>query len=334
MPLHIIREDITKISCDAIVNPTNQKLDGSGSLDSLIHKKAGTEIDKDCKEIGICEPGSAVITKGYNLPSIYVIHTVGPAWIDGKHNEENILKSCYKNSLKLAKKYNCKSIAFPIISSGTYQYPKEKSFNVAVSTIQEFLLKNEIDEIDIYLVVFNKEITYISKKLFGEIKEYIDDHYTNELEYAYESISLNRSTRDMYSAPLTPMPKASKKKLSINDIINDLDVSFSEKLIMLIDEKGMKDSECYKKANVDRKLFNKIKNNPGYHPKKETVIAFAIALELNLKDTQDLLNKAGYTLSDSYKFDLIVKYFIENKMYDIMLINEALFSFDQKLLSN
>lgn len=331
MPLHIIREDITKLNCDAIVNPTNSKLDGSGSLDALIHKLAGLQLDKACNEIGRCDPGDAVITKGFNLSSKFIIHTVGPVWVDGFHNENITLKSCYQKALELAVKYNCKNIAFPIISAGTYNYQKEECFNIAVKTIQDFLLKNELD---VFLVVYNKEVTYISKKLFGDIKEYIDDHYIVENEFLYETRNYVESRKSVCLAPSMPLPNVAKKKIRINDIINNLDVSFSEKLIMLIDEKGLKDSDCYKKANIDRKLFNKIKNNSDYHPRKETVISFAIALELNLKETQDLLDKAGYTLSNSYKFDVIIKYFIENKIYDIMIINEALYSFDQRLLNN
>lgn len=316
MPIHVIREDITKIKCDAIVNPTNNHLDGSGSIDAKIHKLAGHELKEECRKIGYCKTGEAVLTRGYQLLSKYVIHTVGPIWIDGLHNEAALLESCYRNCLEIAKAKKCKSMAFPIISSGTFKFPKEEAFRIAVQTINQFM---DSYEMDVYLVVFNKEITYISKQLFKDVKEYIDDHY--EAEEAYYSRRNH-----------IPFEKCISFESSIHNLDDLLDISFSEELIRLIDSKGMKDSDCYKKANIDRKLFNKIKNNPDYHPKKETVICFALALELNMKQTQDLLSKAGYTLSNSYKFDVIIQYFINKKIYDIMLINETLYSFDQKLL--
>ena len=166
MPIHVIREDITKIKCDAIVNPTNNDLDGSGSIDAKIHKLAGHELKEECRKIGYCKTGEAVLTRGYQLLSKYVIHTVGPIWIDGLHNEAALLESCYRNCLEIAKAKKCKSMAFPIISSGTFKFPKEEAFRIAVQTINQFM---DSYEMDVYLVVFNKEITYISKQLFKDV---------------------------------------------------------------------------------------------------------------------------------------------------------------------
>lgn len=332
MPIQIIREDITKMKCDAIVNPTDEEMIGSGGVDGLIHKVAGPRLKEEFIQSGGCQVGKAKITKGFLLPSTYIIHTVGPIYIDGKHNEKSLLESCYKECLKLAVENNCKSIAFPLISTGTYRYPKEEAFNIAIQTIQNFLLNHEMN---IFIVVYDKKAVSISKKIFTNVLEYIDDHYVEMYEASY-----NRNVRYQPKLIFSKQEDISNKKscdiydetISLNEKIFELDESFSESLIRMIDERNMKDSDCYKKANIDRKLFNKIKNNSNYHPKKETAIAFAIALELNLEDTLSFLSKAGYTLSNSYKFDVIIKYFIQNKIYDVMLINETLFTFDQKLL--
>lgn len=327
MTIHIIREDITKIRCDVIINPTNQNLTGEGSLDNKIHKLAGEELDKECKKISNCEIGQAILTKGYNLKSKYIIHTVGPKWIDGKSDEESKLRSCYKSCLQIIKDKELKSAAFPIISSGTYNYPKEKAFKIAVEEIQNFL---KFYEMDVYIVVFDIQTTYISKKLFDDVKEYIDDNYTKQEEFYYQ-----RKLRTIHKPKIRYDAQIYNENIcEVDDIEIKLDESFSESLIQLIDERGLKDSECYKKANVDRKLFNKIKNNKNYHPRKETAISLALALELDLIETNELLSKAGYILTNSFMFDVIIQYFIKNKIYDIMLINETLYSFDQKLLSN
>lgn len=325
MPIHIIREDITKLQCDVIVNATNEDLLGSGGVDGAIHKAAGPLLMKECQSLGKCEVGHIKVTGAYNLNAKYIIHTVGPQWIDGTHNEEELLKSCYLESLKSALQLECESIAFPLISSGSYQFPKEKAFQIAVQTIQDFLLQYNLE---VYLIVFDKKATYISKQLFTNVQEYIDDHYVEEKEFIF---SRNRPT--FYDEETTIL-YAPQNLSSLEDDLTKLDQSFSEALIHLIDIKQMSDSEVYKKANIDRKLFNKIKNNTDYHPKKETVLSFAIALELDINETEDLLNKAGYSLSNSFKFDVIIQYFIKNRIYDILLINETLYEFDQKLLSH
>lgn len=323
MPLQIIRNDITKIKVDVIVNAANPQLKMGGGVCGAIFKAAGAvELQAECDLIGGCKTGDAVITKGYNLPAKYIIHTVGPIWNGGDKNEEEYLKSCYLNSLKLAQEYKLESIAFPLISSGIYGYPKEKAFKVAVSAIQDFLLENEMM---VYLIVFDKKAVELSEKLFKSIEKYIDDNYVDELfdisrEIREEEIKLNY----MLS------PKASKR--SLEDVVAQLDETFSEMLLRLIDEKGKTDVETYKKANIDRKLFSKIRSDKFYRPKKSTALAFAISLELNIDETKDLLAKAGYALSHSNKFDIIVEYFIEEGIYDIFEINEALFAFDQNLL--
>jgi O-acetyl-ADP-ribose deacetylase len=329
MPLEIVRNDLTKMEVDVIVNAANSALQMGGGVCGAIFNAAGaTELQAACDEIGGCPVGDAVMTDGFQLPAKNIIHTVGPIWKGGNANEETLLRNCYKNSLALAVAEGYGSIAFPLISSGIYGYPREQAFQVAMSTISEFLLEHDIY---VYLVVFNQKAFGISKKLFTSIEEYIDAHYVDEHEVTY---SRNRRQLDeeilREAAPYPIEMPVSKRNLE--DVLAQMDESFSESLLRLIDEKGMTDAATYRKANIDRRLFSKIRNAVDYTPLKKTVIAFAIALELNLDETIDLLAKAGYTLSQSYKFDLIIGYFIEEEVYNIHEINEVLFSFDQVLL--
>ncbi|KRQ88048.1 O-acetyl-ADP-ribose deacetylase [Caloramator mitchellensis] len=333
MPLEIIRNDITKVYADAIVNAANSSLLGGGGVDGAIHRAAGPELLEECRNLGGCETGQAKITKGYKLPAKYVIHTVGPVWQGGKNNEEMLLADCYKNSLALAKEYKLESIAFPLISTGAYGYPKDKALKIAISVIGDFLLNNDMT---VYLVVYDKSAFVMSEKLFSSIKQYIDDKYIEEQPFNRRYL-----IEEMHQASYSMEPEFQtaeesiinkKKKRSLDDAIKHLDETFSQMLLRLIDEKGMTETETYKKANIDRKLFSKIRNDVNYKPSKPTAIAFAIALKLNLDETKNLLLKAGYALSNSNKFDIIIQYFIEEENYNIFEINEALFAFGQNLL--
>lgn len=358
MPLKLIRNDITKMEVDAIVNAANNSLLGGGGVDGAIHTAAGPELLAECKTLGGCKTGEAKITGAYNLPCKYVIHTVGPRWFGGIRKEKELLESCYKNSLQLAKEYNCESIAFPLIASGVYGYPKDQALKVAMDVISDFLLENEMM---VYIVIFDKKAYQISEKLFADIAEYIDDHYVDEhtdyrrerrrmeaprsfqkdtcwddldearYEYGESTVLSESMPLPCEEKAITPQIRAPK---NLDDIIIELDESFSEMLLRKIDEKGMKDSECYKKANIDRKLFSKIRTDVHYKPSKTTVIAFAIALELPLWETEEMLRKAGFALSHSNKFDVIIEYFIKKGNYNIFEINEALFAFDQSLLGS
>ena len=357
MPLQIIRNDITKVQCDAIVNAAKSTLLGGGGVDGAIHKAAGKSLLFECMKLGGCKVGQAKITKGYNLPCKYVIHTVGPKWKGGNNGERELLENCYKNSLALAKENHCESVAFPLISSGVYGYPMHEAFKIAVDTVSEFLMNNDML---VYIVVYNKNALAVSSKLFTDIAQYIDDHYVAK----HSSYDSRRSTYCRESTLLHPSEFWLEEKqccesdnvswddisnrtgtlfdtqslddtLDLGDIIkNALDESFSEMLLRLIDERGMKDSTCYKKANIDKRLFSKIRSNPDYKPSKSTVLAFCIALELSLAETNEMLMKAGFALSHSNKFDIIVEYFIKQNNYNIFEINEALFAFDQSLLGS
>lgn len=332
MPLKIVRNDITKMMVDAIVNAANESLLGGGGADGAIHRAAGKELLSECRTLGGCKTGEAKITGGYNLPAKYVIHTVGPVYKDGKHGEKTLLESCYRESLSLAKNHGCETIAFPLISSGVYGYPKDKALKVAVDVISDFLLENEMT---VYIVIFDKAAYGISEKLFLDITEYIDDNYVAlHTDYYRESIPMCAPFSAAADSIDTPIRKSKKKffKDDLNKRMKQIDESFSQMLLRKIDEKGMTDAQCYKKANIDRKLFSKIRSDIHYKPSKPTAIAFAISLELSLEETEDMLRKAGFALSHSNKFDIIIEYFISNGNYNIFEINEALFAFDQVLL--
>ena len=328
MPLEIVRNDITKMAVDAIVNAANETLLGGGGVDGCIHRAAGPELLAECRTLGGCKTGDAKITGAYRLPCRYIIHAVGPVWNGGKYGEREQLASCYRTSLALAKEHGCETVAFPLISSGIFGYPKDQALRVAVDTIGEFLLHNDMT---VYIVIFSRTAYQISNKLFADIAEYVDDHYvdahTDSQRERLRRMSVLESRTLSADAAAAPMAVG-----GLDSLLEHLDAGFSETLLKLIDRSGKKDSEIYKKANVDRKLFSKIRNNPGYKPSKPTAVAFAIALELSLPETRDLIARAGYALSPSSKFDVIIEYFIRQKKYDIFEINEALFAFDQSLL--
>lgn len=354
MPFNIITGDITKVTADAIVNAANSSLLGGGGVDGAIHRAAGSGLLAECRTLGGCKTGEAKITGGYDLPSKHVIHTVGPVWQDGTNGERELLYSCYKSSLELAKQNGCESVAFPLISSGIYGYPKDKALQVAVSAIEEFLADNDMD---VTLVLFSKSAFHIDGRLFEGINDYLGRNLPKPVSPPKKH-GLFGALRGKSAAPLGSVRQESNDEIceeaaqvfdmaaqpmvmkscraepaqSLDDFLKSRDESFSQLLLRLIDESGMTDVQAYRKANIDRKLFSKIRSDVNYKPKKQTALAFAIALQLDLEQTQDLLAKAGYKLSDSLKGDLIVKYFILNGQYDIFVINQALFAFDQSLI--
>ena len=339
MPIKMIRQDITKIKCDAIVNPTDVHYSHGGGVDAAIHEAAGEALYRACMEQGLLAVGKSVITPAFALPCKHVIHTVGPRYQDGAQGEEALLRACYRESLKLGAANKCKSIAFPLIASGRFGFPKDQVLKIALDEISTFLLTSEML---VYVVVYDKTAYSISEKLFSDIVDYIDDNYNTEgwLDNSCSTISK--------SIAMPPMAQGRRRKSDadfevceskamlseegLDDILKKLDESFSQMLLRKIDEKGMTDAECYKKANVDRKLFSKIRSNVNYKPSKTTVIAFAIALELSLDETEDMLRKAGFALSHSNKFDVIIEYFITHGTYNIFEINEVLYQFDQSTL--
>lgn len=360
MPLQIVRQDITKMNVDAIVNPSNTKLIPGGGTDLAIHTAAGSKLQKACNKLGGCNYGEAKITKAYNLPCQNVIHTAGPVWVDGQHNEANILELCYYNCMKLAVENKMSSVAFPLISSGSFGFPKDSVLKIAVKIITQFIMEYDID---VYIVVYDKNAFSLSEKLFTDVRSYIDDNYVDEHRFmrnfrrsaeremfpieesaCLETITGATEYSDCdYSLAIEPCDEApaafipqqmQAKSLGLDDMIKQIDESFSQMLLRKITEKNMTDAQCYKKANIDRKLFSKIRSNVHYRPRKSTALAFAVALELSLDETNELLMKAGFALSHSDIFDIIVEYFIKNKNYNVFEINEVLFQYDQNLLGS
>jgi len=346
MPLQLVRNDITLMQVDAIVNAANKKLaDGSG-VNGAIHRAAGPQLLQECLTLGGCRTGEAKLTRGYNLPCRYVIHTVGPVWRGGWFGERNKLASCYWQSLELAYRQGCRSIAFPLISSGVFGYPKDQAMKVAMETISAFLLDCS-EDLMVYLVIFGSETVRIGQKLFDDIRQYIDDTYVEEhTDFRRENMRMRQAEEDWYaeasfadtmefSAASAPgvyeeaCACAPFEPASLEDALEMIDESFSEMVLRKIREKGMKNAECYRKANLDRKHFSKISNDIHYKPKKTTALALAIALELDLNETQELLMKAGLAISHSDRFDIIVEYFIKKGRYNIYEINEVLFEYDQ-----
>ena len=379
MPLTIIRNDITKLDVDAIVNAANTQLQMGGGVCGAIFSAAGVDkLQAACDKLAPIRTGEAAITKGFGLSAKYIIHTAGPVYRDGKSNEEALLRSCYLIALKLAKKHGCKSIAFPLISSGIYGYPKDEALSVATNTISEWLME---DDMDVSLVVFDKAAFSLSQELLGEVKAFIDENYVDErnlrfsrersrpwvdrdayeaterpialfveeeLQARTESLKIDEAAKIFDTAALPEVlerkpptiaptsaqiaPKISHKEKKLDDVVGRLDEPFSLTLLRLIDAKGKTDVEVYKRANLDRKLFSKIRTGKGYMPSNKTAVALAVSLELTLSETRDLLERAGFALSRSVVFDVIIEYFITRKRYDIFEINNVLFEYDQPLL--
>ena len=385
MPFQIIRNDITKVKADAIVNTANPDPVFSSGTDGAIYRAAGKEkLLAERRKIGRIPVGGAALTPAFGLNAEYIIHTVGPVWQGGGHGEADAVRCCYRNSLRLAREHGCGSIAFPLISTGTYGFPKEEALRIALAEIGGFLEK---EEMLVLLVVFDSESFGLSEKLFTEIDSYIDEHYVAD-RTAEEYGAVCAGTADSLKIPMPPFgqqrgaggrgrpvpsagqrekepkppaaqfaaaagvarisaeehsrikppglfqkkKKSQMRERSLEDVVAQLGETFQQRLFRLIDERSLTDVEVYKKANLDRKLFSKIRCNADYRPKKITAVALAVALELSLDETKDLLSRAEMALSPSSKFDLIITYFLEREVYDVYTINVALFQHGQPLL--
>lgn len=363
MPFTIVRQDITRMNVDAIVNAANTALQMGGGVCGAIFRAAGEkQMTAACQKLGSIRTGEAVMTPGFGLPAKYVIHTAGPVYSDGNQGEEVLLAASYENSMKLAIENDLESIAFPLISSGIYGYPKREALAVAQRAISDFLSEHDLD---VYLALFDKTSFAISEALLGDVQSFIDEHYVYQREETRQMLDVEqRALREARqpraettSAVLPLRDKDSFKQgapVSLDETceplelfvaetapnhalkqwIENRDISFAQKLFVLIDERGKTDAEVYRRANVDRKVFSKIRGDSNYTPRKQTILALAIALELSLDETEDLLRRAGHALSPSRVFDLIVQFFIINKRYDIYEINNVLFQYDQVLLGS
>lgn len=335
MPFTIVRQDITKMKVDAVVNAANTRLQMGGGVCGAIFRAAGAEkLRAACDKLAPIETGGAAVTPGFALPARYIIHAAGPvysAW--DRENCRERLRSAYLESLRLAEERRCASVAFPLISSGIFGYPKDEALEVARQAIQAFLRDHDMD---VYLAVFDKSSFLIGEALLGRVESYIDQNYVDAHRDNGRTLLLTEmNAMRRAAAPFAPMAApmaAAMPPRDLDDLMKNLDEPFSDALLRLIDRKGRTDVEVYKRANLDRKLFSKIRTGRGYTPKKPTILALAVALELDLDETDALLERAGYALSHASKFDVIVEYFIVNRQYDIFTINEVLFAYDQPLL--
>lgn len=343
MPLLLVRNDITRMSVDAIVNAANPSLLGGGGVDGAIHRAAGPELLAACRTLGGCQTGEAKLTGAYRLNAKYVIHTVGPIWRGGENGEEHLLRSCYRRSLELAVEHGCETVAFPLISSGVYGYPKADALRVATDAIAAFL---EDHDLTVYLVLFDKAAFLLGGE-HDDVQSFIDDAYAEkELKKPRDQQSARWAREPREEALYAPsireeasvcgaaLPDATAPKADLEGMLKTLDEGFSKTLLRLIDEKGLTDVQCYKRANISRKLFSKIRSDPQYRPSKTTAVALALALELTLPETQQLLSRAGFTLSRSYLADIIIEYCIREKRYNVLDVNLLLFKYDQPLLGS
>lgn len=382
MPFTIIRNDITRMAVDAIVNSAAPHLLGGGGADGAIHRAAGPELREACRRLGGCRQGEIKVTEGFQLPCRYVFHTVGPVWLGGGFGEEKKLRRCYRNAMEKALEMELETIAFPLISGGLFGFPQERALCAAMDEVRDFVLKHDLM---VYLVVYSPEAFRISARLEADIRQYIDDAYVSEraeqicnrpdrllaarrevfadvdycaepdeaydweelsppgmaaLEPAAPEASVMEERCIVCQSAAFPCPQVTapldeeEQNAVLKELLRQRDESFTERLLRLIDESGLTDPECYRRANVDRRLFSKIRNNPHYQPTKQTALAFAIALRLDRAATDELLRSAGLALTGSSHFDLIVDYFIRRGNYDMMQINQALYSFDLPLLGN
>ena len=340
MPFLMIRNDITKVAADAIVNPANRNLlQGSGTSRAIYQAAGEQELTAACEAIGHCELGRAVCTPAFALPAKYIFHAVCPAWHGGFFGEAKQLASAYHSALELAAEYHCESVAFPLLSSGNYGYPKEQAFRIAVDTITQYVMEHDMT---VYLVLYDRHSLAVSRKLFASVEEYIDDHYVAQNDESYEFDRRRRESAErrrrleeeaapILREPIRPLqtPMAAR---SLESLMDNLGESFTTRLLRLIDERGLKDSTVYKQSNISRQHFSKIQCNRDYNPKKKTVLAFAVGLHLSEDETIDLLKSAGYAFSDGSKRDWIVRYCLEQKIYNINQVNTLLFEYDQEQL--
>lgn len=383
MPFTIVRNDITRMQVDVVVNSTSPRLSDLGGADGALHRAAGPELAAACRARGGIRPAEPLVTPGFRLPCRYVIHTVAPEWQGGGMGEEQELRVCYTQALTTAAAMGMETVAFPLMASGLFGFPKDKALLAATDAIRAFVLTHDMM---VYLVVYDSESFSISEKLQADIRRYIDDQYVREHSGGQEMVSgrpLARinERRDIPLCATAPMPSVARDDAPIpvpseaepddgrladeyscreeigsgeegllasagavssaddweedlRTMLGDPDESFAQQLLRRIDESGMTDPECYRRANIDRRLFSKIRSNPRYQPSKQTALAFAVALRLNRQQTDQLLRSAGLALSRSSYFDLIVAFFIERGIFDVLRINEALYAYDQPLLGN
>lgn len=345
MSVRFERNDITRVKADVIVNTANPMPTYAGGTDAAIYRAAGeTELLVARKKIGRIDPGNVEFTPAFNLSAKYIFHAVGPKWIDGTHEEFDILKSCYEKSLALAIELKCKSIAFPLIATGVYGFPRDKALQIAMSTIEAFLMKNDIDVI---MVVFDKASFELTGKVVDKVREYVDSNYVEEAhirefdidveleeeEYMFirrrNQRRINRYTdSDTASLDLESTEKlvTTSTKVNLDKMLENNEKTFQQRLFEIIDERKLTGPQVYKNY-ITKQVYSKIQSDVYYSPSKPTAIALCLSLHLSIEETLDLINRAGWTLSPSNKADIIIKGCIINKVYKLMDINSILFDY-------
>ena len=343
MPFQIIRNDITKIKADAIVNTANPEV------------MVGPGV------------GEVAATPAGNLPAKYIFHESSPIWIDGNHNEPEMLRLCYDRCLNLALQHNCESIAFPLLASSAYGFPKDVSLRIAIDAFRSFLSEHELE---IYLVVYDDQTKRLSDEMFNGVRSFVDQRYNaarpvNPFMCVAPSISASMAPDFSQTEPAPKPAKGSKKRFNIPSFRRDKSTSserdddasigsvesrqvfsgavpsqpletyvdrfenqeiltFGEYLQQLINKKGMTNKEVYFESNLTKQYFSKLINNKVGNPAKEKLLCIAVALKLNIDETKDFLLHAGYAISPYSKIDLVFEYYIRNGIYDVYEISFAL----------
>lgn len=334
MPFTIERNDLAAIKADAIVVAANEQLQITGGVGLTVAQEAGLqEMQAACDEVGFCPCGSAVATPAFGLDANVVVHAVGPVWHGGGLGEADFLRSAYDAALECAVSEGARSIALPLISAGTYGFPADVSLAVARESIRAFL--NRHDDVDIRLVLYSKESVKAGMAAYLDIAEYVDDHYVAKHPARGAAVGMPMplaAPAPAHGAPYELGLEKAGDEVELTALLDSLDAPFSTTLLALIDERGLTDAQVYKRANMSRQLFSKIRSDADYRPTKKTALALAVALGLDLDETAALLARAGFALSTSNKADVIVEYFIGRGNHDIFEINEALYAFDQPIL--
>ena len=348
MPFKIIRDDITKVKADAIVNPVNPEVSIGGGVESAIYEAAGKEkLLEARKELGRLHPGKVGVTEAFNLDAKYIVHVSGLYWKGGNSFEARCLEECYEKALKAALDKGCKSIAFPLLATGTYGFPKDIGLDVAVSAFTEFL---EEYEMDITLVVFGNDAVNVSGKLAYEVRSFVDDKYVKEaLEAEYKEdrnieryalpnerfhLLLKEETYDVPDGACTKDTFSAKQPGSLEAALKNIyKESFEKHLQQLINKKGLKNSEVYAAANISKQYFSKLLKGQ-VKPSKDKMLALAVGLRLNMDEVVDFLRIAGYALSPISQTDTVVEYFIRKQEYNVLKINIVLFDYGLEPLSN
>lgn len=370
MSLKIVRNDIFEIKADCIVNPTDEYLSGSGSIDARIHKAGNKELSDCLVKNGIIkwETGDVVCTPGFGLKYKYVLHTVGPIY-NGLKSDWHKLRSCFQNTLILAYKLNCKSVALPLIGTGAFCFPKDKAIQIALDVINSFLLSYEMD---VYLVIYAKDTFVLSYEIpnleyllsdkfdeeqnnkFSNIrlfaynenpllikpkgKIYIEDQIIEASELRKIELKLKENKKTSKAVPQDLKIDESKLKDELKKIIKGREISFAGKLLDLIDKYGFTESSVYRAAQINKSTYYAMISNDS-QPVYDNALKYAIVLPLKLTEVDDLLASAGYIMNLSKKREKVIRKIMTVKeitgftdLYNLYQLNDILYDLDLEII--